>query len=184
MKAMSLTNKIKKLTNKVFLYVLWRLNSPKFMDYQIRWLKTNGMKLSGRPKYISNSVSFDGTNYSLISIGDGTVISSDVRFLTHDYSIMRAAQAVGKPPNNIIRIVKPITIGSNCFLGTKSLIMPGTSIGDNVILGAGSVVSGNVPSNCVIAGNPAKVLRSIEEHYEKVMSKDKDFIVIERPHVQ
>lgn len=180
---MSIKTKIVKLANQAFLYSLWRLNSPKFMEYQLRYLKSMGMKIEGRPKYISNSVSFDGTGYHLISIGNDTVISSDVRFLTHDYSIMRAAGAVNKIPENVIRVVKPISIGRNCFIGTKSLVMPGTTIGDNVILGAGSVVGGNVPSNMVVAGNPAKPVRTIEEHYNIVMSRDKECIVIEKPNI-
>ncbi len=56
------------------------------------------------------------------------------------------------------------------------MLLPGASIGDNVIIGAGSVVSGQIPPNSVAAGNPAKVLCSIQDYYFKKMNRDKDFI--------
>ena len=89
---------------------------------------------------------------------------------------MRAAYASGEIPQTLFRIVKPIKIGRNCFIGTKTLLLPGASIGDNVIIGAGSVVSGQIPPNSVAAGNPAKVLCSIQDYYFKKMNRDKNFI--------
>ena len=50
-------------------------------------------------------------------------------------------------------------IGKNCFIGGRSLIMPGVEIGDGCVVGAGSVVTKSIPSGCVVAGNPAKILR-------------------------
>lgn len=57
----------------------------------------------------------------------------------------------------------PITIGNDVWIGGSSVILPGVSIGDNSIVAAGSVVTKDVPSNVIVAGNPAKVLRVIEE---------------------
>lgn len=54
---------------------------------------------------------------------------------------------------------KPIKIGDNCFIGMNSIILKGTTLGDNVVVGAGSVVHGNFPDNCIIAGNPAKIIK-------------------------
>ncbi len=51
-------------------------------------------------------------------------------------------------------------IGKNCFIGGQSLILPGVEIGDNCVVGAGSVVTKNVPANSIVAGNPARILRS------------------------
>ena len=56
---------------------------------------------------------------------------------------------------------KPIVIGNDCFIGTNSIILKGTTLGNNVIVGAGSVVHGNFPDNCIIAGNPAKIIRQL-----------------------
>ena len=53
--------------------------------------------------------------------------------------------------------------GEGCFLGMNSIILKGTVLGKNVVVGAGSVVHGIFPDNCIIAGNPAKVIKYIEE---------------------
>lgn len=54
--------------------------------------------------------------------------------------------------------VKPVTVGSNCFIGGGALILPGVKIGDNCIIGAGSVVFDDVPANSIAAGNPARLI--------------------------
>ena len=66
---------------------------------------------------------------------------------------------------HLVRAGKTV-IGNNVFVGMNAIILMGTKIGSNVIVGAGAVVSGNIPDNVVVAGNPARVVRTIEEHYE------------------
>ena len=58
-------------------------------------------------------------------------------------------------------VTKPVIIGKNVFVGCNSIILKGTRIGDNCVVGAGSVVSGTFASGCVIAGNPARVVRKV-----------------------
>ena len=60
-----------------------------------------------------------------------------------------------------------VKIGNNVFVGANSTILKGVSIGNNVIIGANSLVNKEVPDNVVIAGNPARVIMSIEEYYQK-----------------
>ena len=55
----------------------------------------------------------------------------------------------------------PVIIGKNCFIGCNALILKGTVLGDNCVVGAGAVVSGVFEDNCVIAGNPARVIRRL-----------------------
>lgn len=57
---------------------------------------------------------------------------------------------------------KPIKIGKNCFIGCNALILKGTELGDGCVVGAGAVVSGKFEAGSVIAGNPAKVIRKLE----------------------
>ena len=56
----------------------------------------------------------------------------------------------------------PIMIGKNCFIGCNSIILKGVTIGDNCTIGAGSVVTKSIPANTIAAGNPAKVIKTID----------------------
>ena len=79
-----------------------------------------------------------------IHIGDGSVILLDSIILAHDHSRKLKADTV---------------VGKNCIIGTRAIIMPGVVIGDSSIVAAGSIVVKNVPSNCMVAGNPAKLIK-------------------------
>lgn len=67
-----------------------------------------------------------------------------------------------------MHIHKPIHIGSNSFVGLGVIILPGTVIGDNVIVGAGAVVKGNLESNNIYIGNPARSIGTIEDYADKL----------------
>lgn len=161
------------------LSIPWLFGLRQYTPLYIRYLKALGVNFTGKPAFISYTAVFDGAGYELISIGHKTVISDNVQMLVHDYSITRAAQAVGKPFKSPTRVNKPIQIGNNVFVGMRTILLPGATINDNVIIGAGSVVTGEIPSNTICAGNPARVIRSIEEHYKIVISRDSNYIISE-----
>lgn len=64
-------------------------------------------------------------------------------------------------------------MGKNCWLGAGVIVLPGITIGDNVIIGAGIVVAKDLPSNVVAVGNPCRVLRTVNDHDAEVYFKDK-----------
>ena len=64
-------------------------------------------------------------------------------------------------------------IGRNCRIGAGALIMPGVTIGDNTVIGAGSVVTRDIPSNVVAVGNPCKVMREIGDHDREYYFRDR-----------
>ena len=103
----------------------------------------------------------DTSRPALLKIGDYCKITSGVIILTHDYSRSVLRRAYG----DIIGEGRETIIGDNVFIGMNSIILMGSKIGSNVIIGAGSVVSGEIPDNVVVAGNPAKMIRSLDEHY-------------------
>ena len=67
----------------------------------------------------------------------------------------------------------PVRIGKNCWIGAGVIIVPGITIGDNVVIGAGSVVTRDIPSNVVAVGNPCRVLRPVGEHDKVYYFKDR-----------
>lgn len=138
----------------------------KYMNFYTRYLAKIGVNMMGKPSYIDPSAYIDGVDYSLVSIGKECVISRDVALQTHDYSSIRALNAIGCRGGT--RVLSGISIGNNTFIGAGSIILPGTTIGDNVIVGAGSVVKGNISSDVVIAGNPARVIKTTIEYAEKI----------------
>ncbi len=112
-------------------------------------------------------VSYSSEPY-LITLGDH-VSASFVRFETHDGGVW-----VLRDKNPDYDLVKPITVGSNVFLGYGTVVLPGVTIGDNVVVGARSVVSKNVPSNTVVAGVPARPIKSVDEYLVSCMDDMND----------
>ena len=121
----------------------------------------NGVHFHGDPRYIHYNAYLDTSGK--IEIGKKVVISTGVILLTHDYSFTVGLYSINEIPKTDISFVMSISIGDNCFLGANAIILPGTIIGSNVIIGAGSVVSGVVKDNTIIAGNPAKKIADLNE---------------------
>ena len=101
----------------------------------------------------------------LVSIGDNTTISFDVAFVTHDAATRVIRHLPDGNPETVI--YGPISVGKNCFIGCRSVILPNVTIGDNSIIGAGSIVNRDIPANSVAAGNPCRVICSLDEYREK-----------------
>ena len=96
-----------------------------------------------------------------IHIGDNTWVLADSMVLAHDYC--RGENGKGKKYTT--------TIGANCVIGVRTIIMPGVSIGNHVVIEAGSVVTKDIPDNCMAVGNPAKIIR------KSILLSDKTQIV-------
>lgn len=102
-----------------------------------------------------------------ISIGENTCIGGNCKILDNDFHPIEAEARNqllkdSKGGDSDLVPAKPVRIGKNCFIGCNSIILKGTQLGDGCVVGAGSVVSGKFEENCVIAGNPAKVIRKLE----------------------
>lgn len=121
--------------------VFWNLLTNIYPSY-LRWRYNMDI---GKNCRISWKAHLDKSiNPKGIHIGDNTWVLSEAIILAHDYC----------------RNLKTDTyIGSDCVIGIRSIIMPGVTVGNQSIIGSGSVVVKNVPSNCVAVGNPAKVIK-------------------------
>lgn len=106
-----------------------------------------------------------GSEPYLISIGDNTTISFDCAFVTHD----AATRVIRNLPDGDRKtgLYGPIVVGKNCFIGCRTTILANVHIGDNSIIGAGSLVNRDIPANVVAAGNPCKIICSLEEYRAK-----------------
>lgn len=106
---------------------------------------------------ISFKARIDKTNPKGLHIGSKTYVAFNAIILSHDFSTRR-------------HDCKTV-IGRKCFIGAAAIILPNVTIGDQVIVGAGSVVTKDVPSNCAVAGNPAKIIKTDIETIDYGMIK-------------
>ncbi|MBR6780023.1 MAG: sugar O-acetyltransferase [Clostridia bacterium] len=102
-----------------------------------------------------------------IYVGDYTMFGPNCVIATAGHPILPALREQAYQYN------MPVHIGKNCWLGAGVLVMPGITIGDNSVIGAGSVVTKDIPANVVAVGNPCKVLREISERDREFFFKDK-----------
>ncbi len=102
-----------------------------------------------------------------IYVGDYTMFGPNVIIATAGHPILPELREKNYQYN------MPVRIGKNCWLGAGVIIVPGITIGDNVVIGAGSVVTKDLPSNVVAVGNPCKVLREVNERDKEYYFKDR-----------
>ena len=111
---------------------------------------------------IQNEVMIDYSHNWLVTIGNNVTIAPRVHILAHDASTKR-----------ILNYTKLglTTIEDDVFVGAGAIVLPGVTIKKGSIVGAGSIVTKDVPENVVVAGNPAKVICTTEEYYTKIKNQ-------------
>lgn len=146
------------------------ISYEKYMNSKVKHLKKLGIRINEPVTYISPDVYFDGHDYSLIEIGKNVTISREVMLLAHDYSLGGVMKALNinfnETGENIPHFKKKIVIGNDTFIGARVSILPGTTIGKCCIIGACSVVKGNIPDYSIVVGNPAKIIKDTREWIE------------------
>lgn len=127
------------------------------------WLQNQGMFI-GRDVFIPLSTWIDASHCYLISIGDRCRFGPNCVLLAHDATMneMLDAGRIGR-----------VTIHESCSIGFGTIILPGVEIGPNVVIGAYSVITNNIPPGSIVTGNPAKVVGKIEdfEKYHRMLMK-------------
>lgn len=127
---------------------------------KIAWLEENGLTI-GKNVFLPMTTWIDASHCYLISIGDNCRFGPNCSILSHDASMNELVDA-GK--------VGLVIIHDSCFIGFGSIILPGVEIGPNSIVGAYTVVSKTVPPGVVVAGNPAKIVGTVDDFKESHLS--------------
>ena len=118
-------------------------------------------------KCVYANFNFTAVDDTHIYVGDYTMFGPNVILATAGHPILPKLRQEAYQYN------MPVHIGKNCWLGAGVIVLPGVTIGDNTVIGAGSVVTKDIPSNVVAVGNPCRVLREINEHDKKYYFKNR-----------
>ena len=151
---MDFKRKLKKLIKMPYYFLLSRLNREKYA-------KKLGVNFGKNCRFYGNI--HWNTEPWIITLGNNVHITNEVDFVTHD-----GATLLFRDREPTLELTRPITIGDNVYIGTRSIILGGVNIGNNVIIGARSVVTKDIPDNSVAAGVPCRVIKSTEEYLEKL----------------
>jgi acetyltransferase-like isoleucine patch superfamily enzyme len=124
---------------KIRTFIRWLLLQP----YFILLTKIYKMNISKKAR-VSLGAKLDKTYPKGIYIDDDSYIASGAIIFTHDFSRT---------------LYKNTIIGKRCFIGANAIVMAGVIIGDEVIVGSGAIVTKDIPSHCIVVGNPAKIIK-------------------------
>jgi len=125
----------------------------------VGYAKYIGVNMGSNVHIYGSSFNMFGTEPWCVTLGDNVYITSDVIFICHDGGTLLFRNEI---PD--LEITATINVGNNVYIGVRSIILPGVTIGNNCIIAAGSVVAKNVPDNTVFGGVPAKFIKSIDDY--------------------
>lgn len=153
---------MERIIKDFYLKIKKSIELNKYNDFSIaEYFKKQGAQIGENNRIEIRNL---GTEPYLIKIGNHCTIAPGVYFGTHDGSPWLFTEEYPS-----LQKFDTIVIKDNCFIGQNAILLGGVNIGPNSIVGAGSVVTKDVPPNVVVAGNPARVICSIEEYKEKAI---------------
>lgn len=146
--------KLRKLYRTIYRIIVGRKNP-------IKYARKIGVNMRGNC-HIYGRVSWN-TEPWIITLGENVHITDGVKFITHDGGTLLFRNQV---PD--LEITKPIKVGNDVYFGNNVIVLPGVTIGNKVVIGAGAVVSRDIPDNSVAVGVPARVIKTADEYFEKL----------------
>lgn len=133
-----------------------------------KYLRKHGVRISGGVIFrYPHHTTIDVSRPGLITIGENVDINDNFTIMTHDFGTFVFRNLY----HDFVPSSGKVTIGNNIYIGRDVTILKGVTIGDNCIIGLGSIVTKDIPANSVVCGVPAKVVCSIEEYYSKRKEK-------------
>lgn len=127
----------------------------------LEYAKRVGVNLNGN-LYLYGDVDWS-TEPWIITIGNNVHITDGVKFITHDGGTLLFRKEV---PD--LEITKPIVVGDDVYIGNNVILLPGVTVGNKVVIGAGTVVTKDIPDNSLVVGVPAKVIKTTDEYFDKI----------------
>lgn len=134
-------------------YLLMENISKVIQRYRFLKLKALGYENIHHTAIIESKLNLDKVHPKGVHIGANTLVASRSTILSHEH-VKRDKENSSNP------WITDTYIGRNCFIGVGAMILPGVTIGNEVIIGASSVVTKDIPSNSVAVGNPARIIKS------------------------
>jgi len=152
----------------IFKHILLKIRLYRYdMDSIAPYFREQGLQVGEGTRIVSKDVGGTfGSEPYLIRIGNNCSLAAGVRFITHDGGVWALRN---KHPD--LDCFAPIEIKDNVIIGMDSIIMMGVTIGPDCVIGAGSVVTRDIPPGSVAAGIPAKVLMTLEEYEAKKLAQ-------------
>lgn len=146
---------------KLFYRLCFSIGKKPTIDYDVHLSRSHkissGSIKIGKNALLSKHVEIDYSGN--VVIGDNVWLSEGVRIFSHNHLLTETRTS--KVRDNVV--TNSLTIEDNVWIGANAVILPNvTSIGKNSVIGAGSIVTKNVPENCIVGGNPAKLIRNID----------------------
>lgn len=157
-------------TISYLIYIFRKLRAIRSSSNFVAYLRCNGVTIGSNVVFRDpKSTRIDLSRPSLVSLGNDVDINSHFCIMTHDFAnFVFRNMGLG-----YINSSGAVTIGNNIYFGTNVTILKGVTIGDNCIIGAGSIVTKDIPSNSVATGVPCKVICTVEDYFEKRKKKGK-----------
>lgn len=112
-----------------------------------------------------------------IVLGDGCILAPEVKIYSRSHNFDQNVQAL---PFDNVMLVAPVHIGRYVWIGTRAIVLPGVNIGDGAVIGAGAVVSKDVPSCSVVVGNPARVVRYRDRDRFEALAQEPNAFVYQK----
>jgi acetyltransferase-like isoleucine patch superfamily enzyme len=132
----------------------------------IGYARSIGVQIGERVTFYGMDPSMFGSEPWLVTIGSDVFVTAGVQFITHDGGTLILR---GEVPD--LEWTAPITIGNSVYLGLRAMVLPGVTIGDRCIIGAGAVVSRSIPSGSVAVGVPARVIGTTDDYLRRMCAK-------------
>lgn len=132
----------------------------------VGFARSLGVSVGNNVRFYGADRAMFGSEPWMIRIGNDCYITAGVQFVTHDGGTLVLRKEVVD-----LEWSAPIVIGNDVYIGIRSIILPGVTIGNRCVIGAGAVVTRSIPDNCVVVGVPARIIKSTDEYLAQLKAK-------------